>query len=194
MLRVTPNKSFEPTRAKPRAAQRWRSAPKVMIRTILLVVAFTIGIVDASRACSCIRESDDKRTALTGRLERATLVFLGRIEANEVFTLKEDGDFEVEYQRTQFHIIESWKGEKASRVYVQSAITCCLCGHEFPKSGVFLVFAYGPDKDGYYEATSCTRPLRRDEAKEDIAILSELRKKAEQAIQPDRARKTRAPG
>ena len=165
-----------------------------MIRAILLVLVFTVGLVDASIACSCIRESDDRRTALRDRLERATLVFVGRIEDNEVFTLKEEEDFDVEYQRTRFYILESWKGEKASRVYVQSAITCCLCGYEFPNSGVFLVFAYGPDKDGYYEATSCSRPLKRDEAREDIAILDELSREAEQAVQPDRARETRAPG
>lgn len=122
------------------------------------------------------------------RFERAQLVFLGRIEGTERFTLVEEGGFEVEYQRTQFYILEAWKGEKANRVFVQSAITCCLCGYEFPDSGVFLVFAYGPDKDGYYEATSCTRPLRRSEANEDIAILNELGDSVRSRA------KTRAPG
>lgn len=145
-----------------------------MIRTILGVLALTIEVVGTANACSCIRENSDKRTAVAERFEKAQLVFLGRIETTQRVTLMEEDDFEVEYQRTQFYILDSWKGEKSNRVFVQSAITCCLCGFEFPSSGVFLVFAYGPDKDGYYEATSCTRPLRQSEANEDIAILNEL--------------------
>ncbi|WP_129647639.1 hypothetical protein [Peristeroidobacter agariperforans] len=165
-----------------------------MTKAILCVLALTVGAVGVSGACSCIRESNDKRTAVADRFERAQLVFLGRIEGTERFTLMEEGDFEVEYQRTQFYILEAWKGEKASRVFVQSAITCCLCGYEFPKSGVFLVFAYGPDKDGYYEATSCTRPLRRSEANEDIAILNELADESRTSRSTRSRAKTRAPG
>lgn len=135
--------------------------------------------------------SNDKRTAVAERFERAQLVFLGRIEGTERFTLMEED--EVEYQRTQFYILEAWKGEKANRVSVQSAITCCLCGYEFPKSGVFLVFAYGPDKDGYYEATSCTRPPRRSEANEDIAIPNELADESRTSRSTRSRAKTRAP-
>jgi hypothetical protein len=162
-----------------------------MIRVVLCVLLLAIGSVEVAEACSCIPESGDKRTAVANRLASAQLVFLGRIETSEKFRLQED-DFEIEYQRTRFYILESWKGEKANRVYIQSPITCCLCGYKFPKNGTFLVFAYGPDKDGYYEATNCTRPLKRSEAKEDIAILNELAT-AEQSVQPD-PRENAAPG
>lgn len=86
------------------------------------------------------------------------------------------------------------EGEKANRVFVQSAITCCLCGYEFPTSGVFLVFAYGPDTDGYYKATSCPRPRKRDEANEDIAILNELVDESRTSRSTRSRAKTRAPG
>lgn len=167
---------------------------KTMIRAILCILALMVGAVGVASACSCIREGNDKRTAVAGRFERAQLVFLGRIEGSERFKLMEEDDSEVEYQRTQFYIIEAWKGEKANRVFVQSAITCCLCGYEFPESGVFLVFAYGPDKDGYYEATSCTRPLRRSEANEDIAILNELVDESRTSRSTRARATTRAPG
>jgi len=176
------NKSLEPTPVSNApslsvgsgAAQLGRSASTIMIRSIFCALLLAIGLFDVANACSCIRESEDKRTAIAGRLESAQLVFLGRIEETETFKLMRDDDLEVEYQRTRFYILESWKGEKAARVYIQSPITCCLCGYKFPKSGVFLVFAYGPDKNGYYEATSCVRPLKRGEAKDDIAVLNEL--------------------
>lgn len=161
-----------------------------MARAILCILALTIGAVGVASACSCIRESNDKRTAVTQRFENAQLVFLGRIEGTERFTRMEY-DFEVEYQRTQFYILEAWKGEKANRVFIQSAITCCLCGYEFPKSGVFLVYAYGPDEDGYYEATSCTRPLKRSEANEDIAILNS-NKRIDLARLPATAKRSRS--
>lgn len=165
-----------------------------MIRTIFCALLLASGLFDVAHACSCILESEDKRTAIAGRLESAQLVFLGRIEEKETFKLMQDDDFEVEYQRTQFYILESWKGEKANRVYIQSPITCCLCGYKFPKSGVFLVFAYGPDKDGYYEATSCVRPLKRSEAKEDIAVLNELVAKGRTSRSTRSRAETRAPG
>lgn len=145
-----------------------------MLRSALCLLVLAIASVEIADACSCIQESEDKRVATAHRFETASLIFVGRIESTERLKLKQAEDFEIEYQRTQFYILESWKGETASRMFIQSAITCCLCGYEFPESGVFLVFAYGPDRNGYYEATSCTPPLRRSEATEEIAILNDL--------------------
>jgi hypothetical protein len=126
---------------------------------LLLVVAVGIGFNIEAQACSCMRQPDDERTAVQAALEHADLVFVGRVEGTENYSA-EEYDQEIQYQRTAFLILQSWKGEKANRVYVQSPVTCCLCGYPFPKSGVFLVYANSSEKNVYYTTSSCSRTKR----------------------------------
>jgi hypothetical protein len=161
------------------------------MRTILVMLALAVGATDLANACSCMRESDDRRIALSEKLARADFVFLGRIEGTRVLKVKED-DFEIEHQQTQFYILQSWKGEKSNRVYVRTALTCCLCEYEFPESGEFLVFAYGPDTSGYYTTSSCDYPKESREATEDIQILNDLNLSG-RTNRSSRSREERAP-
>lgn len=126
-------------------------------------------------ACSCAPQPQDTREAVTKAFESASLVFLGRIESTETFRGAERNyDVDLEYQRVQFYVIDSWKGEKATRVYVESTLTCCLCGHHFPESGEFLIYAYGPDENGYYGTSICSRTRPAESAEEDIEVLNTL--------------------
>jgi hypothetical protein len=159
------------------------------MRTILAFAVLFLGVNGVVDACSCIRESEDRKTALSERLERTDLVFLGRIESTEVTKISEHG-FEAQYQKTQFYILQSWKGESSSRVYVRTALECCLCEYRFPTSGVFLVFAYGPNDDGVYTTSSCDDPMSLEHAKEDVTLMDQIR---EIKGRPSRSREERAP-
>lgn len=163
-----------------------------VMKSILAVAVLLLAASGIANACSCIRESDDRKTALSERLERADLVFLGRIESTQDSTVSEDG-FEAQYQRTQFYILQSWKGEKSSRVYIQTALECCMCEYRFPTSGVFLVFAYGPNKDGIYETSACDQPRVIDRAKDDSAFLDQIRDANRRTSRSSRSREERAP-
>lgn len=161
---------------------RWILVP------IVLLSAYASDVV----ACSCIRESDDQRTAVETAFKKADLVFVGRIESKERFSL-EEYDTEIEYERTQFYVVESWKGEKAARVYIESSVTCCLCGYEFPRTGSFLVYAYGPDANGYYSTSNCSRTKELKAADAEIAILNEISAGEGRTKRSSRSREERAP-
>jgi hypothetical protein len=158
----------------------------------MLLVVVGIGFNVDVQACSCVRQPDDERAAVSAALERADLVFLGRIEGAENYNAKEYGE-EIQYQRTAFLILQSWKGERANRVYVESPVTCCLCGYPFPKSGVFLVYAYFSEKNGYYTTSSCSRTKPIDEADEEIKLLDEVSIKDSRTRRSSRSREERAP-
>lgn len=144
------------------------------MRMILMLLAVVgIGFNVDVQACSCVWQPDDERVAVAAALDKADLVFLGRIEGAENYSATEYGE-EIQYQRIAFLVLQSWKGEKANRVYVQSPVTCCLCGYPFPKSGVFLVYAYSSEEDGYYTTSSCSRTKPADNADEEIKLLDEL--------------------
>jgi hypothetical protein len=123
-------------------------------------------------ACSCAYEGDD-RAAIAKAVEGADLVFVGRIESKEKYSVDEAG-YKLEYERTQFYVLQSWKGEKATRVYVESMVTCCMCGYVFPEKGSFLVYAYGPNKNGYYSTSICVRTKPLEAAKDELAMLDEI--------------------
>jgi hypothetical protein len=140
-----------------------------VVAAIVLFSLYSSGAL----ACSCARE-EDGRAGVAQALQKADLVFVGRIESKEKYSVDEVDGVKLEYERTQFYVVQSWKGEKATRVYVESMITCCMCGYVFPETGSFLVYASGPNRDGYYSTSICrrTKPLR--EATQDIALLDEI--------------------
>lgn len=146
------------------------SARPWLITVSLLLSSFSSGAF----ACSCVAPPADHRTAVKEAFQQATLVFVGRIESQEHFSRVEAPGLDFDYQRTEFLVLDSWKGEKAVRIYVQSGVTCCMCGYQFPKTGVFLVYAYGPDEHGVYSTSICTRTKPIDEAAKDIAVLTSL--------------------
>lgn len=140
----------------------------------ILAAVVLIGLSsNVALACSCRNRHDEPRVAVSASFERASIVFIGRVESKEKFRPKE-ADAHMEYERTQFYVVQSWKGEKATRVYVETSITCCMCGYLFEKDRLYLVFASPSSDSGYYATSLCsgTKPL--DAAQEDVAVLDEM--------------------
>ena len=141
---------------------------KWVVAVIVLIGMYSSGAL----ACSCAYGGDE-RADVAEALDQADLVFVGRIESQEEFVLHEN-DMTHEYERTQFYVVQSWKGEKATRVYVESVVTCCMCGYRFPKTGSFLVYAYGPKPNGYYTTSICARTKPLAAAHDEIAMLNAI--------------------
>lgn len=162
------------------------------MRLILASIVVFIALCGEAIACSCAPDAGDARTAVTAALERADMVFVGRIESQEEIGRKERSEWsEFIFQRTQFYVVDSWKGEKAIRVYVESNVTCCMCGFDFPRSGELLIYAFGPNENGYYATSICTRTKPLEAAKEDIDILNSLRAEDDSVKRSDRSTKER---
>jgi hypothetical protein len=152
-----------------------------IVAAILLIGMYGSGAL----ACSCSGGPENDRAAVAKALTEAALVFVGRIESKEKYSVDEDG-YKLEYERTQFYVVQSWKGEKASRVYVESMVTCCMCGYAFPETGSFLVYAYGPKANGYYSTSICHRTKPLEAATQEVGLLDEIVAAAQQTS--DRAR------
>ena len=79
-------------------------------------------------------------------------------------------------QRTQFVAVESWKGSHPKRFSTEVALVCCVCGYRFVKDKEYLLYLHsGPNEDGYYRASVCTRtkPINST-TKQEIEVLREL--------------------
>jgi hypothetical protein len=83
-----------------------------------------------------------------------------------------------ELQKTRLQALRQWKGPKQKQFEFRIDVQCCVCGYEFPKSGDFLVYAYGPDEDGHFQTSICNRTRHLSQAADDIAVLDVLVKDA----------------
>ncbi len=73
-----------------------------------------------------------------------------------------------------FSIIKSWKGHLKKDLYTRIITQCCLCGYSFEEKKKYLLYLYGPDKEGFYSTSICIRTTYAENAEEDIEILDEL--------------------
>lgn len=65
--------------------------------------------------------------------------------------------YATQSQRTQFLTIKSWKGEHNKMFTTEIDVECCKCGVNFYLNKCYILYLYGPNKDGYYSTSSCTR-------------------------------------
>jgi len=134
-------------------------------------------------ACSCVGGPEVTRENVEAALKKADLVFVGRIESTEPFSADEHGHT-YNYQRAQFYVVQSWKGEKSVRVYTEAITGCCMCGIWFPEKGTYLVYASGPKPNGSYSTGICTRTKLLEHATEEIALLDKLVAEGKQTSSP----------
>lgn len=154
---------------------------KWMITAIALIFVYS----SETFACSCAGDPAVNRKNVEAALQDADVVFVGRIESTEPFSVDQNGHT-YNYQRTQFYVVQSWKGDKSARVYTESVTGCCMCGIWFPEKGTYLVYASGPKPNGSYSTGICTRTKPIDDANEEIALLDELVAKGKQTSSPSR--------
>lgn len=149
------------------------------MRSWLIAVVAILLAPQLANACSCALQEGDERAAIRESLHEADVVFVGRIEGVEVLREDQSG---IETQRTRFYVIQSWKGDTANRLYVETTLTCCLCGFPFPEHGEYLVYAYRSSDGSVLGTSVCTRTKLASEAAEEIAILDQLQANDETSL------------
>ena len=139
--------------------------------TILIALACFLATVESS-ACSCVPPPEDLKEGVARALERADLVFLGEAE-NVALDVDKEKKFSPMIQTSTFYVLESWKGEKVTRVTTKINIQCCVCGFSFDEGETYLIFGYERE-DGFYSTSICSMSNRADRSTEVIEVLREL--------------------
>ena len=131
---------------------------------VAVCLAF-VSLFAASRvdACSCAPRPADLVEGVRGAFTRADCVFVGVVEQVRLV------DEHVE--ETTFHVLRSWKGERASRVITRINVQCCACGYSFDVGKQYLVYGYERDTDSFVTTSICSRTAPEPKAGDDIEVL-----------------------
>ena len=133
-------------------------------------------------SCSCMRQEGSLEENVASSLSSATAVVWARaevienIEPYEAEVWSEEKGLHTEKlyqkQRTQFVALESWKGSHGKRFFTEVEILCCMCGYSFVEGEEYLLYLYGPNKDGYYHASTCSRTkIINSKSQDEIEVL-----------------------
>jgi hypothetical protein len=138
------------------------------------------GISAYSLACSCIFEERGLEEAVQDSLHQASSVVLAQavhVKQNNT-PIPTDAsigpDFDWGGDITQFNEIQSWKGEHGKSFHTKINTMCCMCGYSFEAGKEYLLYLYGPNDDGYYSTSICSRTKPKDHAEEEIQVLNRI--------------------
>lgn len=136
---------------------------------LLLVISTCLLVSRPATACSCVSPKEDATEAVSDALKKADIVFLGKAETTTM-SASSKSRLASTIQTTTFYLLESWKGEKVSRVTTKIDTQCCVCGARFDAGETYLVFGYKRD-DSFYTTSICSLTSHSDHADEYLAIL-----------------------
>ncbi len=142
-----------------------------------LVIVFLCFFSLDSLSCSCVFQPDDLEEAVMAAYESVSSVVLAQVESvSEAKSIKKIAQtYEFESEVTQFTEIKSWKGQHGKHFETNIITSCCMCGMSFEKGQTYLLYLDGPDANGHYSTSICTRTAREENALEDIKILDGMR-------------------
>ncbi len=158
-----------------------------------------------SIACTCAPLGVDPESTVNEAYERYPLIFLGETVSVEYLDIDENilyiddenvEEYEIdsgailkfalphgdpEYQITVFDVKDIWKGPLQSTFTTKVSIACCICGIEFAANQTYLVYASGPDEEGYYYTSACSPsgPVVAGWIKDHIPYLDKVRASAQ---------------
>ena len=152
-----------------------------------LPLIFIVSFFSSAHAvsCSCIHEQGSLEEQVTAAFSSASNVLWAKAESTQEMSFGQQGSNTSQtkknsnpgqMQRTQFVAVESWKGSHPKRFSTEVALVCCVCGYRFVKDKEYLLYLHsGPNEDGYYRASVCTRtkPINST-TKQEIEVLREL--------------------
>lgn len=153
-----------------------------MMGNILLFVFLQL-IIAKAYSCSCAYSDGELEDQVREAFESASSVVLAKVETIEKlepFQYSQDDDSSEQrtfYYRhkTHFSEVQSWKGKHGKQFYTNIVVACCMCGYTFEEGRVYLLYLYGPDEQGFYSTSSCSRTTRlSEELKPELEILNSL--------------------
>ncbi len=120
---------------------------KVLKISIFFILSFYI---NTAFSCSCAGYSDDLELEVYRGYVSSSAVVLAKainIERNE----------EDEIEVTKFITVKAWKGISEQHFYTKIYTICCACGVSFTKGKEYLLYLSGPNDEGYFRSSMCTR-------------------------------------
>jgi hypothetical protein len=132
-----------------------------------------------AQACRCQRQSPDLSEAVSKSFTGSALIFLGEVQSINPAKPAElpaglSGSISVERDTTVFNVHKIWKGDARLSDNIALIAQRTDCTYWFKAGSSYLVYAYGPDEDGYYSTNKCSLTTTVENADEQIEILNAL--------------------
>jgi hypothetical protein len=170
-----------------------RSYPTLMtiVSSILVVALLALGF-ESAHACSCARQSGALEEQVRSAVASSSGVYLVRVTQVESVKIPRtasggtwvasDGStieipartYVLEGAITTFDVIKTWKGPTEATVRTRIVTACCVCGVSFEAGGEYLLYASGPDADGFLSTSRCQRGGLAAGAREEIKLLDAI--------------------
>lgn len=81
-------------------------------------------------------------------------------------------------QITHFVTKQTWKGDHGPQFTTDIVTACCLCGYAFREGQTYLLYLYGPNEDGYFSTSTCSRTkIASDDIDKELEILDLIHQK-----------------
>ncbi|RUO38589.1 hypothetical protein CWE13_02790 [Aliidiomarina shirensis] len=145
-----------------------------------LLILFGFFMPSVGLACSCYFDNLPLEESVNRSFNDASAVVLAKVLSIETYGGKSASDegyisrSDIEIEITQFRTLQSWKGEHGETFKTRINTACCMCGYAFSSGASYLLYLYGPDDEGYYAASTCSRTTRATNADEEIEVLNRL--------------------
>ncbi len=134
----------------------------------------------AAEACMCMPFPDDFEKAVATAYARADVVFLG-----DVMAMRNTFLGNLRQREVTFSVRDLWKGSSSDTTLVRTNIGEIACGYNFKKRNSYLVFAYWDQQRKHLTTSFCDLNRTEAKAKDAIAVLDRLTKRANAAARHD---------
>lgn len=128
-------------------------------------------------ACSCASSDLSFEQQVQQAYQQAKVVVLAKAERvrDLVPDPQEEGFRFREKQVTQFVSLKNWKGLSPGRFRTEIETTCCVCGYRFKAGTKYLLYLSGPNEQGAFQTSICSRTKVADKfAQDEIDLLDKL--------------------
>lgn len=154
----------------------FRVKEKDMKKIALLLLLMTV--TGSAVACKCLSPKGPMEDDVKTSFNNASSVVLATAEQVEDIEPLSTGQYMS--QRTKFTAVESWKGSHGKEFFTEIVTVCCKCGYHFQAGINYLLYLSGPDQNGNYNTSTCSRTKREvDGIKQELEVLRVLNKNNE---------------
>lgn len=160
---------------------RWLSVKR---NKWIFSILFLIQLPISAQACRCQRPSPDLNDAVSKQFTANGVIFLGDVLSIMQKTPSTHHSNETDYisinsissekDITVFNVRQLWKGDNSLSKSIILIDRRTDCTYRFKIGKSYLVYAYGPDKEGYFSTSVCSLTTTADKANPQIKILNTL--------------------
>ncbi|TRW49444.1 hypothetical protein FM042_00845 [Aliidiomarina halalkaliphila] len=154
----------------------------------LVLVVLLMLYLGKAMACSCAFHEGTLEEAVMDAYQGAVVVVLATAERIERLEPREGDAWNQELgahrrtyhdrQKTHFVTKQTWKGDHGPTFTTDIVTACCLCGYVFREGQTYLLYLYGPNEDGYFSTSTCSRTkIASDDIDKELEILDLIHQK-----------------